>query len=29
VSAVILARQFKLETWETLEEYLDVYLGAK
>ena len=29
VSAVILARQFKLETWESLEEYLDVYLGAK
>ena len=26
VSAVILARRFKLETWETLEEYLDGYL---
>jgi hypothetical protein len=29
VSAVIFARQFRLETWENLEEYLDGYLGTK
>lgn len=29
VNAVNLARQFRLETWETLEEHLDVYLSSK